>query len=331
MTATSDTAAYLERHRAEITAASDRIRPHARRTPLLPTELDDRLFVKPECFQVTGSFKARGAFNAIISLQRRDPDVQGVIAVSSGNHAQALALAARTAGIRALVLIPEDASPAKVAATLSYGAQVRQRGITFANREARLREVMAETGYTLIHPFDDWDIIHGAGTAAFEATEDMPDLGRIVVPTGGGGLASGTALAAKANDRATLVIGVEPERADDAARTLHTRQLQRLAESPETIADGVRTVGIGQRNFEVMVEHRLVDDIVTVSEDEIAEAVRVAWLRLKIAVEPTGALPLAAYLAGKLPPPPDPDRPTVLLFSGGNADPAIVARLLQAR
>ncbi len=317
---------YLEAHAAEVARAAGRIASHVRRTPLLPTDLDGGLLLKPECFQVTGSFKARGAFNAVLALKQREPDVRGVIAVSSGNHAQALALAARTAGLPALILIPQDANPAKVAATRGHGAQVLQEGVTFANREQRLREMAAETGYTVVHPYDNWDIIHGAGTAIREVCEERPDVGLVVTPTGGGGLLSGSALSARSHHRECLVVGVEPERADDAARTLATGEIQRLPGSPDTMADGVRTTSIGERNFDVIVRHRLVDAIVTVSEEEIAEATRVAWLRLKLALEPTGALPLAAFLAGKLPSPAG--GATVLLLSGGNANPAVVARLL---
>src|SRR2546421_1941011 len=290
--------AYLESHLAELTAAAERIRPHVQRTPVLTTDVDRKLRLKPECFQVTGSFKARGAFNAVLALRERQPEARGVIAVSSGNHAQALALAARTVGLDALILIPEDANPAKVAATRAYGAEVIQQGVTFENREARLREVMAETRLTLVHPFDNWDIIHGQGTAARELLEDDGEGGTIVAPTGGGGLLSGTALAAKAHGSPVRVIGVEPERADDALRSLRTGSIQTLPQAPQTHADGVRTTAIGVRNFEVMVMRRLVDDIVTVSEDELQEAVVRAWLDLKLALEPTAALPLAAYLSG---------------------------------
>jgi threonine dehydratase len=317
---------YLEGHLAELAAAAERIRPHVRRTPLLKTDLDPNLRLKPECFQITGSFKARGAFNAVLALKEREPEVRGVIAVSSGNHAQALALAAHTVGLDALILIPEDANPAKVAATRAYGAEVIQQGVTFENREARLREVMAETRLTLVHPFDNWDIIHGQGTAARELLEDDGEVGMIVTPTGGGGLLSGTALAARAHSHPVRVIGVEPERADDAQRSLRTGSIQTLAQAPQTLADGVRTTSIGVRNFEVMVIKHLVDDIVTVSEEELEEAVVRAWLDLKLALEPTAALPLAAYLSGKLPDPGP--APVGLLLSGGNFDPAVVARLL---
>jgi threonine dehydratase len=317
---------YLDEHGTEITGAARRIAPYTRWTPALTTDLDSRLRLKPECFQVTGAFKARGAFNAILQLKERRPEPRGVITVSSGNHAQAVALAARTVGLPAVILIPEDANPAKVAATRALGAEVIQAGITSTNREERVQEVMRARGLVLVHPFDDWDVIHGQGTAARELLLDDPSVRMLVTPCGGGGLLSGTALASKAHDPGSMVVGVEPERADDAARTLKTGQLQRLLEPPETMADGVRPLAIGARSFEVIVTRGLVDDIVTVSEDEIAEATQVAWLRLKLALEPSGALPLAAHLAGKLP---KAAGPIGLVLSGGNADPEVVARSLR--
>lgn len=314
--------AFLETHAAEVSAAAERIKPYVRRTPTLATDLDPSLQLKPECFQVTGSFKPRGAFNAVLSLVEHGKP-RGVIAVSSGNHAQAVALAARTVGVPALILIPEDANPAKVEATRALGAEVMQNGITFANREERLREVMAERGYTLVHPFDDWNVIHGQGTAALELLTDEPDLDVIATPVGGGGLLCGTAISARAHNPAIKVFGVEPEQADDAYRTFKSGAIQTLSESPTTLADGVRTTSIGARNFEVMVGNRLVDGIVTVSEEEIASATRAAWTRLHLALEPTGALPLAAFLTGKLP-----AGRTGLVLSGGNANFKTVARLL---
>jgi len=224
-----------------------------------------------------------------------------------------------------VILIPFDASPAKVAATQALGAEVIQDGITFENRERRVREVMAERGLTLVHPFDDWDIIHGQGTAAKEMLDDDPEIGTIVTPTGGGGLMCGTALAAKARAPRIRVIGVEPERADDARQTLRTGTLQVLEKAPETLADGVRATAIGQRSFEVMVSRKLIDDIVTVSEQEIQDSLLRAWLGLKLAIEPTAALPLAAWLAHRVP---DDGRPVGLILSGGNASPEVVARLL---
>jgi len=313
---------FLEEHAAEVAAASNRIRPHVRRTPSLTTDLDRDLRLKPECFQVTGSFKTRGAFNAVLSLMEGERP-RGVIAVSSGNHAQAVALAAHSVGVPALILIPEDANPTKVAATRALGAEVMQEGITFANREARLREVMAERGFTLVHPFDDWAVIHGHGTAAVELLEDAPDLDVIATPVGGGGLLSGTAIAARSRRPSVKVVGVEPEQADDAYRTWRSGSIQTLPSSPTTLADGVRATAIGKRNFEVMVTNALIDEIVTVTEEEIAEGLRVAWTRLRLALEPTGALPLAAYVAGKLP-----AGRRGLILSGGNANFETVARLL---
>lgn len=316
---------YLQEHAAEIEAAAARIAPYVRRTPLMTTDLDARLRLKPECFQVTGSFKARGAFNAVLELKRRQSVSRGVVGVSSGNHAQALALAARTAGLPAVILIPFDASPAKVAATRTFGAEVIQDGITFENREERVRQVMAERGLSLVHPFDDWDIIHGQGTAAMEMLDDDSEIGTIVTPTGGGGLMCGTALVAKARNPRIRIIGVEPERADDARRTLRSGALQVLDKAPDTLADGVRATAIGQRTFEVMVARNLIDDIVTVTEQEIQDSLLRAWLGLKLAIEPTAALPLAAWFAGRVS---DDGRPVGLILSGGNASPEVVARLL---
>jgi threonine dehydratase len=304
---------YSEQHAEQVRQAHHRIQKYVRRTPCLTTDLDPDLRLKPECFQVTGSFKPRGAFNAVLSQMAREPRPTGFIAVSSGNHAQAVALAARTTGIPALILIPEDANPAKVAATRALGAEVIQEGITFANREERLQEVMAERGFSLVHPFDDWDVIHGQGTAAMELLEDAPDLEVIATPVGGGGLLSGTAIVAKAHNPGMKVIGVEPANADDAYRSWKAGSIRSLASAPSTLADGVRTT-------------ELVDEIVTVTEDEIATGVRVAWTRLRIALEPTGALPLAAFLTGKLP-----KGRAGLILSGGNANLGTVAKLLGTR
>jgi threonine dehydratase len=315
---------FVQEHAERVRQAADRIRPYVRRTPVLTTDLDPDLRFKAESFQVTGAFKPRGAFNAVLSMLERGERPPGVIAVSSGNHAQGVALAAATVGLPALILIPEGSNPAKVAATRALGAEVIQDGITFANREQRMRELQDELGYVLGHPFNDWDVIHGAGTAVRELLEDEPDLEVVATPIGGGGLLSGSAISAKSHNASIKVIGVEPETADDAYQSWKSGHIVSLATSPTTMADGVRTVAIGERNFEVMFTNRLVDEIVTVTEDEIANAVKVAWSRLHLAVEPTGTLPLAAYLAGKLP-----KGRTGLVFSGGNADLSAVATLLQ--
>ena len=313
---------FAAAHLPEIRAAAERIRPHIRRTPALTTDLDAALVLKPECFQVTGSFKARGAFNAVLRLP---PGTPGVVTASSGNHAQAVALAARTAGLRALILIPEGANPTKVAATRALGAEVLTEGITFANRDQKLVEAVESSGYTLVHAYDDWDVIHGQGTGALELLEDVPDLDTVACPVGGGGQISGWALAAKAIRPEVRIVGVEPATADDAYRSFHSRTLERLTAPPATIADGVKTLSIGARNFEVLIENGLMDDIVTVSEKELEQALLTAWLRCKMALEPTGALTLAAFLAGKL----EGSGRVGLVLSGGNADPALVARLLQ--
>lgn len=318
--------AFLKEHAALVGAAAERIRPHVRRTATLTTDLDPDLRLKAECFQVTGSFKPRGAFNAVLSQMVSGPRPNGVIAVSSGNHAQAVALAARTVGIPALILIPEDANPAKVAATRALGAEVIQEGINFANRERRLREVMAERRLTLIHPFDDWDVIHGQGTAALELLADEPGLRLIAAPVGGGGLLSGTAITAKHHDASIRVVGVEPSAADDAYRSWKSGSIQTLSAAPTTLADGVRTTAVGERTFEVMFAQRLVDEIVTVTEEEIAAAVRLAWTRLHLALEPTGALPLAAFVTGKLTG--GRGGRIGLILSGGNANYETVAKLL---
>ncbi len=317
------TTGYAQEHAEHVRRAAHRIRGHVRRTPSLKTDLEASLRLKAECFQVTGSFKPRGAFNAVLSLLERGEKPKGLIAVSSGNHAQAVALAASSVGVPALILIPEDANPSKVAATRALGAEVMQEGITFANREQRLREVMTERGFTLVHPFDDWDVIHGQGTAVRELLEDEPDLQVIAAPVGGGGLLAGSAISARSHDPSIKVFGVEPAAADDAFRSWKASSIQTLHASPTTLADGVRTTAIGTRNFEVMFANGLVDEIVTLTEEEIATAVRVAWTRLHLALEPTGTLPLAAFLAGKLP-----SGRTGLVLSGGNANLQTVATLL---
>ena len=316
---------FAAQHLLSVREAQERIRPHLRRTPLLTTDLDPGLLLKPECFQLTGSFKVRGAFNAILSLGPSEG--RGVITASSGNHAQAVAMAARLAGFKATILIPEGANPTKIAATRALGAEVITEGVTMSNRDERLAEAVERTGLTLVHPYDNWDVLHGQGTAALEILEDRPETATIATPVGGGGLLSGTAIAARATNPAIRVIGVEPEVANDAYRSFTSGVLTRLEKSPETMADGVRTMSIGSRNFEVLVENRLIDEIVTVTEAELQEALLTAWLRLKIALEPTGALPLAAYLAGKLPRG-TATSPTALILSGGNFDPSLMATLL---
>ena len=316
-------------HLGEIRRAADRIRDHVRRTPLLRTDIAPGLMVKAESLQRTGSFKARGAFNAVLSLLEREPDVRGVVTHSSGNHGQALACAAQAVGLPATIVVPEGVTPAKIAGILSYGATVVTDGVTYDNREAIAEEIARSDQLHLIHPYDDWDVIHGAGTVGLEILEDLPAPGAVVVPVGGGGQISGIALAVAALSSDTAVIGVEPAVADDAARSLHAGKLQALRSDPATLAEGVKSKSIGDRNFAVIVGDGLVRDIVTVSEAELKDALPVAWMRIKLAIEPTAALTLAAYINGSVPSG-SPDRPTVIILSGGNFDPATVAALLTA-
>lgn len=316
-------------HLAEIRRAAIRIRPHVRRTPLLRADISAGLMVKPESLQRTGSFKARGAFNAVLSLVEREPDVAGVVTHSSGNHGQAVACAAQVAGLPATIVVPQGVTPAKVEGIRSFGATLVSDGVTYDNREEIAEEIARSEGLHLIHPYDDWDVVHGAGTAGLEILEDARAPGAVVVPVGGGGQISGIALAVTALSPATVIIGVEPEAADDAARSLRSGVLQTLAADPATLAEGVKSKSIGNRNFEVMVSDALVRDIVTVSEDDLENALRVCWTRLKLAIEPTAALALAAYLTGRVPSGSD-EHPTVIVLSGGNFDPATVATLLSA-
>jgi threonine dehydratase len=283
--------------------------------------------VKPESLQLTGSFKARGAFNAVLSLVEREPNVVGVVTHSSGNHGQALACAARAVGLPATIVVPDGVTPAKVAGIRSFGATVVSDGVTYDNREEIAEEIARSQGLRLIHPYDDWDVVHGAGTVGLEILEDAPAPGAVVVPVGGGGQISGIALALSVLSPGTVVIGVEPEGAADAVASLRTGVLQSLDSDPITLAEGVKSKSIGGRNFEVMVAGGLVGDIVTVSERELEDAVRVAWTRLKLAIEPTAALALAAYLTGRVPAG-TAEHPTVIVLSGGNFDPATIAALL---
>jgi threonine dehydratase len=324
------TPAFVTEHAAEIVAAASRIAGHVRRTPVLPAEeIAPGVAVKPEMLQPTGSFKVRGAFNAALSLLASSPDARGVITVSSGNHGQAVALAARSLGLACTVVMPEGSNPLKVAAVRALGATVVSEGVTGANREERARELQERTGLAMIHPFDAWDTIHGQGTIGLELLDDVADLGVVVCPVGGGGLISGCAIAVKAARPDVRVIGVEPELAADAAASAQSGRHERLEAAPATIADGLRSMSIGDRGFEVIVQRRLVDEVVTVTEAEIEQAMLAVWTRLHLVVEPSGAVGVAALLAGRIPPPAAGSRLAVVL-SGGNVDPALSARLLAA-
>jgi threo-3-hydroxy-L-aspartate ammonia-lyase len=310
---------------AEVERAAQRIAGRVHRTPvigsrLLDRELGCRALLKAEHLQRVGAFKARGAFNALLAL---DPATRaaGVVAVSSGNHAQAVALAAAETGSRAVVVMPADANPGKVAATRAYGAEVVTEGVTAETREAVVRALAAERGLHLVHPFDDPDVMAGQGTAALELLEDAPDLDLVLVAVGGGGLLAGTAAAVKGRSPATRVVGVEPATAADARASLAAGRRVRLPAVPVTVADAVRSQVVGERPFEVM--RRLVDEIVTVTDAELLEALALCWSRTKQLVEPTAALPLAALRTGAA----KGGRVGVIL-SGGNLDATALARCL---
>lgn len=273
----------------------------AHRTPVLHNRsLDERasarLYLKAECFQRTGSFKFRGAYNAIHSLPPEER-VRGIATYSSGNHAQAIALAAAAHDVPATILMPEDAPALKVAATRSYGAEIVTYD-RYGSERTDLGEALAEErGMTLIPPFNHWDIMAGQGTAALELFQDVGQLDTLVVCVGGGGLISGCATAAKAQPQPPRVIGVEPEAGDDAKQSLEAGRIVTIA-TPRTIADGQQTTSVGDKTFAVMQER--VDEIVTVSDAEIIEAMRLVFERANVVVEPSGATALAAVLAGHI-------------------------------
>jgi threonine dehydratase len=304
----------------DLAGARARIDGRAWRTPALHVDALDEacgreIWLKPECLQRTGSFKYRGATNAVASLPAGS---EGVVCISSGNHAQAVARAAREAGIRCLAVMPIDSNPTKIAATAGYGAEVEREGVTSENREEVGRARAAERGWALIHPFDDWDVISGQGTAALELLEDAPPLDAIVTPVGGGGLLSGSTLACREASPGTRVYGAEPATGDDVHRSLAEGRRVRLDAAPLTIADGVRTLVVGERPFSVLREHCA--GVVLVEEDALREALAVVWSRTKLVIEPTSALPIAAVLAGAIPG----DRIGIVL-SGGNVDAARLA------
>ncbi|MBK9131537.1 MAG: pyridoxal-phosphate dependent enzyme [Gammaproteobacteria bacterium] len=303
---------------AELRAAAERIAPHAVRTPVLRGRggLDElagaALFFKCENFQRCGAFKFRGALNVVLSLTA-EALAAGVATHSSGNHAAALALAARIRGVPAHVVMPENAVATKRQAVLAYGAHVYDCAPTLAAREETLAEVVRETGARFVPPYDDWGIIAGAGTAALELLDEIPGLDLVLAPVGGGGLVAGSAIATRALNPAARMIAVEPAGADDARRSwLAQRRVPQL--NPVTIADGLRT-SLGERNFQVM--QACVDDVVTVSEEAIVRAMRLLWQRLKVVVEPSAAVPFAALLEGCV----DAAGKRVgVILSGGNVD-----------
>ncbi len=284
----------------DVATARDRIRSFVHRTPVFTSRSLNSLsgatiFWKCENFQRTGSFKFRGASNAVAGLSPKERR-RGVMAHSSGNHAQALAHAAHLHGIAAHIVMPENASLIKRSATQGYGARVILCPPTHAGREEVALRIQQETGAVFIHPHDDLHVIAGQGTCVVELLEEVGELDLVLVPVGGGGLLSGTLLAIRHLQPAARVIGCEPEGADDAARSLQTGQ-RILDFVPHTIADGLRTP-LGENTFEII--RRSVDDIVTVTEQQIVAALRLLWERLKIVVEPSSAVAAAPLFFGSI-------------------------------
>ena len=302
---------------AAIQAAHARIRPHIHRTPVLTSaSLDARcggtLFFKCENFQKTGAFKARGATNAVFSLTDAEA-ARGVATHSSGNHAAALARAARLRGIPAFIVMPSNSSKIKIRNVEAYGGRVTLCAPTQQAREETCARILAETGAVMVHPFTNERVMAGQGTAVLELLEDAPNLDLILCPVGGGGLLAGTAIAVRGLRPSIKVYAVEPAEAGDAARSFSAGHIVPL-EHAATIADGLRTT-VGAPNFALM--QQLVSGVVTVSEEAIVAAMRQLWETLKIVVEPSGAVPYAALLEGKLK---VAGQRVGLILSGGNVD-----------
>jgi len=301
----------------DIESACTRISPYVHRTPVLTSGLLDNwtgssLFFKCENFQKMGAFKMRGAINAIQQL-KKDEQERGVVTHSSGNFGQALALAARTLGVPAYIVMPENAPSVKVEAVKGYGGIVVSCPPTLVAREEFAHQIVVEKGATFIHPSNDLNVILGNATAAYELLEDYPDLEVVVAPVGGGGLLAGTALSVAYFSKKAITYGAEPQNADDAYRSLHSGKIEDN-EMVTTIADGLRTQ-LGEWNFPIIQKY--VKDIILVSEAEIIEAMKLIWERMKIVVEPSSAVALAAVrkdkenLAGKK---------IGIILSGGNVD-----------
>ena len=310
----------------EILAAAERLAPVARQTPVMTSRTLDRvcgstLFLKCENFQRTGAFKFRGAYNALAQLSAP----RGVLTYSSGNHAQAVACSGALLGIPTLVVMPFDAAEVKVRATREYGAEIVKTEPEGEPREAVAARIMEERELTLIPPFNHPQVIAGQGTAALELIREVEDLEVILTPCGGGGLLSGTAIAAKHLMPGVRVIGVEPAGAAKAARSLKSGKIE-VMENPVTRADGLKPRALGDLTFGVI--RSLVDDILTVSEEEIRAAVAFLWTRMKLIVEPSGAVSLAPLLAGRLGI--SAGKRVGVILSGGNADiPAVAAWLAE--
>ncbi|WP_133915614.1 threo-3-hydroxy-L-aspartate ammonia-lyase [Streptomyces sp. NBC_00582] len=302
----------------DVLDAAARLEGVAHRTPVLRSRTLDEavgaeVFLKCENFQRVGAFKFRGAYNAASRLTP-EQRARGIAAFSSGNHAQAVALAARELGTGAVIVMPEDAPRSKRAATEGYGAEIVTYDRYTGDREAVARALAAERGLALIPPYDHPHVMAGQGTAALELLEETGELDALLVPVGGGGLIAGCATAAKGTHPGIRIVGVEPEAGDDTRRSLEAGRRVEIA-VPRTIADGQALTTPGELTFEV--NRRLVDEIALVCDDEIRAAMRFAFERLKIVVEPSGATPLAALLSGRVG---VPGRRVGVIVSGGNID-----------
>lgn len=302
----------------DVLAAARRLEGVAHRTPVVRSRtLDERtgaqVFLKCENLQRMGAFKFRGAYNRIVALDE-DERRRGVVAYSSGNHAQGVALASRLLGVQATIVMPLDAPASKMAATRGYGARVVSYDRRTGDRDAIARRLCEQTGATLVPPYDDALVIAGQGTAALELLEQAGGLDAVVVPTGGGGLLSGSALAALGGGGQVDVYGVEPDAGNDFARSLQAGKRITIP-VPDTIADGIQTTAPGELTFAIV--QRYARGIVTVSDDELREAMRFAFERLKLVAEPSGAAALAAVLFRKIP---IDGRRVGAVISGGNVD-----------
>lgn len=312
----------------DILDAARRLEPWVHRTPVLTSRtLDERagrsVFLKCENFQRVGAFKFRGAMNALLQLDEARR-AAGVVTHSSGNHAQALALAGQLLGAPVTIVMPRTAPAVKRAATEGYGARIVLCEPTVESRESTVADEIDRHGFTLVHPFNDWAVIAGQGTAALELLDQAGPLDVVIAPIGGGGLVSGTALAVKGRDPSTRVIGAEPANADDARRSLETGAIQ-PSNDPQTIADGLRT-SLGVKTFAVI--SRRVDEIVTATEAEIIAATWFIWERVKIVIEPSSAVAVAPLLHEKFA---VPGQRVGVILSGGNIDVEPFFRLLAER
>ena len=303
---------------ADIEAAAQRLQGQANQTPVFTSRtVDERtqsqVFFKCENFQRTGSFKFRGAFNAMTQLSPTQKQ-QGVLAYSSGNHAQAIALCGKLLGIPTTIIMPSDSPTVKQAATKEYGAEIILYDRATADREVLTSQLAAKKGYTIIPPFDAPAVIAGQGTATKELIEEVGSLDYLLVCCGGGGLLSGSAIAAHSLSPNCKVIGVEPTAGDDAARSFHTKTLQTVT-NPNTIADGARTPSLGSITFPLIMHY--VHDMVTVTDEALLKTIKFFWERMKLLIEPKGALGAAALLEHVIY---EPNKRIGVIVSGGNVD-----------